>query len=276
MTTRTQRATATIAGWIPSGIKVALRGKSSSPRRIAGAIHRLLNRLPGERYPILDCRGPLDGYRMKLDWQKHRSFAYGTWEPEVVSAVSQFVTPGMSAIDVGAHGGFFALLLARLVGPLGKVIAFEPLPANFRILQHNIGMNALENVIAEPLAVSGYSGELAFEVPPEDSSLLAGPFADTDERCAVSVRCVALDEYCARKQLRPGFIKVDVEGAETDVLDGAERIIREFHPAMMIELHEFENPEDHRIVVHLRAMGYAVEWVGEISYTAHFLARWRR
>lgn len=269
-----QRATAAFARCVPSGIKVALRGQSSSPRWIAGAIHGLLNRLPGEPYPVLDCRGPLDGFRMKIDWNKHRSFAYGTWEPENVRGLLRVARPGMVAIDVGAHGGFYALLLAKLVASTGTVVALEPLPANVRILKENAAINGLQNIVVEPLAASDHTGELLLDVPAEDSSLVAGPFSEQDERGSVRVRCVALDEYCAAKQLRPDFIKVDVEGAETDVLNGAEHIVREFHPIMMIELHEFSSVEDHPIVVRLRAMGYGVEWLGEICYTAHFLARW--
>jgi FkbM family methyltransferase len=273
-TTMAQRATAAIARWIPPNVKIALRGKSSSPRWIAEAIHRMVNWLPANRYPILDCRGVLDGYRMRLDWNKHRSFAYGTWEPEVVDAVLRSMEPGMVAIDVGAHGGFYALLLAKVVGPDGKVIALEPLPANFRFLKENVAINTLRNVAAEPLAASDHSGDLAIEVPDEASSLLAGPLADADERGTAHVRCVGLDEYCSAKQLRPDFIKIDVEGAENDVLNGARHIVNEFHPTMMIELHDFAQPEEHPIVIRLRAMGYAIEWLGEIRYTAHFLARW--
>ncbi|MGC2280676.1 MAG: hypothetical protein WA603_11710, partial [Candidatus Acidiferrales bacterium] len=75
---------------------------------------------------------------MRVDWQIHRSFAYGTWEPEVVQAVQQEVTAGMNVLDLGAQSGFYTLLLSRLVGPEGRVFAFEPLPANFRLLDENV------------------------------------------------------------------------------------------------------------------------------------------
>lgn len=274
--TRTQRVATALADLVPRRVKIALRGRRSSPRWMAVAIHKLLDRVPGDPYPILSCSGPLEGYRMKLDWKKHRSFAYGSWEPEVVDAISGVVRPGMKAIDIGAHGGFYALLLSKLVGPAGDVIAFEPLPANFRVLRENLRINATGNITAELLAVFSHSGELVMEVPGPESFLLAGPLDDMDERDTVRTRCISLDEYLVGGHRRVDFIKMDVEGAEGDVLKGAKEVVDRYHPTMMIELHNVRRAEEHPVAIQLQKMGYAIEWLSEMSYTAHTLARWVR
>lgn len=272
--TVTQRVAAAMAEWVPLRVKIALRGKRSSPGRIASRIHNFLNRVPGARYPILTCSGPLKGYRMRVDWNKHRSFAYGSWEPEVVDAISRVVRPGMRVIDIGAHGGFYALLLAKLVGASGAVVAFEPLPANFRMLEENVAMNGLSNVTLERSAVCSHSGQFELEVPDVDAAALAGPVGDSEQAKAMTVPCVSLDDYFSPQRDRTDFIKMDVEGAEGDVLKGAKNIMVLYHPTMMIELHNVEHAETHPVALDLQKIGYTIEWLSEAGYTVHTLARW--
>lgn len=276
LATATQRVAAAVAEWVPLRVKIALRGKRSAPGRVAGAIHNFLNRVPGTRYPTLTCSGPLKGYRMRLDWNKHRSFAYGSWEPEVVDAVSRVVRPGMRVIDIGAHGGFYALLLAKLVGASGAVVAFEPLPANFRMLKENVAMNGLSNVTIERSAVCSHSGQFQLEVPDVDAAALAGPMEDSEQTKAMTVSCVSLDDYFSLQRVRTDFIKMDVEGAEGDVLEGAKDILTLYHPTMMIELHNVGHAETHPVALYLRKIGYSIEWLSEAGYTVHTLARWAR
>jgi FkbM family methyltransferase len=225
----------------------------------------------------LECTGALDGYRMMLDWNKDRSFAYGTWEPEVVNVISKSVSPGMTALDLGSYGGFFTLLLSQLVGPKGRVIAFEPLPANFRVLQENVRLNSIENVTVERLAVSSQSGEFRLDVPSLESPLLAGPFQDEDDRGTTLVLATSLDDYVFQNETRVDFIKIDVEGAEDDVLRGAQRTLDTFHPTMVIELHNLENEHGlHPAVADLEKSGYELQRLSEALYTTHILARWQR
>src|SRR5277367_1994764 len=154
---RVEKIISRVAEYIPLRIKVALRGDRAAPSRIANFIHSFLNRLAVERYPILPCGGVLKGFRMRVDWQLHRSFAYGSWEPEVVRSIQKHVMPGTTVLDIGAQSGFYSLLLSRLVGPDGMVFAFEPLPANFRILEENVSMNNIQNVTIRREAVSDSS-----------------------------------------------------------------------------------------------------------------------
>jgi len=91
-----------VAEYIPLRVKVALRGDRGSPNRLASIVHSFLNHLPAERYPVLPCGSVLKGYRIRVDWQIHRSFVYGSWEPEVVRSIQRHVTPGMKVLDIGA------------------------------------------------------------------------------------------------------------------------------------------------------------------------------
>jgi FkbM family methyltransferase len=272
-----QRLVAAVIKSVPQKVQLALRGRRGAPSQFATSIHKILNRLPGQRYLVLECTGALDGYRMMLDWNKDRSFAYGTWEPEVVNVISKSVSPGMTALDLGSYGGFFTLLLSQLVGPKGRVIAFEPLPANFRVLEENVRLNSIENVTVERLAVSSQSGEFRLDVPSLESPLLAGPFQDEDDRGTTLVPATSLDDYIFQKETRVDFIKIDVEGAEDDVLRGAQRTLATFHPTMVIELHNLENEHGlHPAVADLEKSGYELQRLSEALYTTHILARWQR
>jgi len=181
-----------VADCIPLRVKVALRGDRGSPNRLASIVHSLLNRLPAERYPVLLCGGALKGYRMRVDWQIHRSFVYGSWEPEVVRSIQSHVKRGMRVLDIGAQSGFYSLLLARLIGPEGLVFAFEPLPANYRILEENVSLNHINNVVVIREAVSDQSGEISFEFPHEEASLVAGPILEGDSLGRFRVPSISL------------------------------------------------------------------------------------
>ena len=272
-----QRIITSVVEWLPQSFKVALRGQRGSPNPLANAIHSILNRIPAERYVVLPCAGVVEGFRMRVDWQIHRSFAYGTWEPEVVQAIQQEVTPGMNVLDLGAQSGFYTLLLSRLVGAAGRVFALEPLPANFRLLDENVRLNNLRNVVVSHEAVAQASGELTFPFPHHEKSLVAGPLHEDDNLGILTVQGISLDDFALGAQIPIDFVKMDIEGAEWAALQGAERVLREFHPALLIELHDRVSPDaDNPVVVHLRQLGYEVEWLGDVCITAHIIARWPR
>lgn len=270
-----QEMISTMAAWVPQRVKVALRGKRSSPSGFANAIHSMLNRLPAERYPILPCGGVLKGFRMRVDWKLHRAFAYGSWETEVVEVIQQNVARGMTVLDIGAQSGFYSLLLSKLVGPGGKVVAFEPLPANFRLLEENIRLNDLTNVTVRHEAVVERSGGMNFEFPLNEPGLIAGPVLPGDSQGSFAVEGIALDDCFSENRLPIHFIKMDVEGAELEVLRGALKVLNAFHPNMVIELHNMEKyAGPHPAAALVQELGYEIRWVGEIASTAHVLAQW--
>jgi len=262
-----------ILGWVPVSWRRAIIGRPNNPSRIATLAHNFLNRLSPAKSQVFDCQGALAGYQMAIDWNRFRSFIYGTWEPEVLSAIKANVRPGMTVIDVGAHIGYYTLLFAKLVGPNGRVIAFEPLPANYDLLSMNVRLNALSYVRTLPQAAFSRDEQILLTVPDDspnsgDASIL--PRGGTKQ---FRVSAIPLDSFCASASLHPDLIKMDVEGAEQDALLGAAQTIVRYHPKLLIELHHFEgNLAAHATPSLLKSWGYDIRWIERSDMTSHILA----
>jgi FkbM family methyltransferase len=148
------------------------------------------------------------------------------------------VRPGMTVVDVGANIGQYALLFAALVGPAGAVHAFEPCAATLRRLRANLALNGVEHVTTERLALSSIDGGiLSLNLYPDGYSAwnTAGrPVMFSRDRPAERVEPIGreevptatLDAWASRHRVaRIDFLKIDVEGAETDVLRGAAQLL---------------------------------------------------
>jgi FkbM family methyltransferase len=262
-----------LLGWVPISWRRAIIGSPDRPSRVATLAHNLLNRMPPAESQVFDCQGALAGYRMSIDWNRFRSFVYGTWEPQVISAVSGIVKPGMTIIDIGAHIGYYTLLFAKRVGPNGRVLAFEPLPANFELLKRNIQLNGVPYVQAFPQAIFSRNEEIILTVPDDlphsgDASVCHGR-----GRKEFRVPAITLDAFCDSRGLRPHILKMDVEGAEHDVLQGAAETIARCHPILLIELHHFDgNLAAHPVPKFLGNWGYRIQWIERSEMTSHILA----
>ena len=162
-------------------------------------------------------------------------------------------------MDIGAHVGYYAILMARLTGDEGAVVAFEPVPENFAMLQRNVVLNALANVQLEPLAVSEQDGTLRLtlnidEVTTKTASARA--YAVGDRRKVMDVAACSLDAYLARTGNIPDLLLLDVEGAELAVLEGAKVTLRKARPKLLIEIHGWDGPERDEVSKFLSSFGY--------------------
>lgn len=215
---------------------------------------------------------------MRLDWESRKGFVFGTWETKVVEAICRLVQPGQVALDIGAHVGYFTLLLAKQVGPSGRVMAFEPNPRIFEILQENVTLNGYRNVTLDNTAVADRTGTgtltLYRRLPlaGRDSTVPgAAPGA------GIEVPMVRLDDYFAPPGVRVDFLKIDIEGAESLALDGMSGILQRDHPTLVIELHGVEaRAEDHAAFAKLRATGYRVSVLERLGNRAFILAEGHR
>ncbi len=262
-----------ILGWVPIGLRRALIGHPEDPSRLATLAHNLLNRVPPARSQVFACRGVLEGYSMCTEWSRFRSLVYGTWEPEVTSTISSIVKPGMTVIDIGAHIGYYSLLFAKRVGPNGRVFSFEPVPENFALLRKNIQLNELSQVQVFPQAVFSDKKEISIAVPDESPNSGEGSVIHRHGARRYLVPAITLDSFCVPSGVRPDILKMDVEGAEYDVLLGAKETISRCRPKLLIELHHFDgNVAAHPVPDLLAGWSYQIEWIDRSPLTSHILA----
>ena len=109
-------------------------------------------------------------------------------------------------IDIGAHAGYHTLRFARLVGPQGKVFAFEPSPKTFQVLKRNVMRKGLTNVVLEQKVVTDYNGECQFYVFSGQGSKWSASdslVAYSPDQVAITVPCIALDNYFRREDILP-------------------------------------------------------------------------
>jgi FkbM family methyltransferase len=126
---------------------------------------------------------------------------------------------------MGAHCGVSTYHLSKLVGPEGKVVAFEPDPLNFEILKRNIERHSLTNVVAENAAIAGTSGKLAFSSEGTVGSMLMSVLPRESAGSVVMVEAMTLADAFARWGV-PAFCKIDIEGAEIEVISKSAEVLR--------------------------------------------------
>jgi FkbM family methyltransferase len=180
-------------------------------------------------------RGPARGLMIDAAGA-HPGYALGTSEPLLQQALVDMLAPGDVYYDLGANVGFFTLLAARLVGPTGAVVAFEPDPHNARTLRANVARNGLGHVTVVEQGVADTSGTLRFNVQDSTMSRLAEEGED-----GIEVPVTTLDDFLAGGAVRrPTLVKLDIEGAEVGALRGATQLLADDAPEIICEVHGTE------------------------------------
>ncbi len=161
---------------------------------------------------------------------------------EEVDTIQGYLThappqPGETVFDLGSNCGASVLVFARAVGPGGHVVAFEPDPLNREMLRRNIEALALANVDLRDAAVAGRTGRLRFNSEGSLGAALSHVVSRAGLAETIEVSALTLADACAVAGRTPDFIKMDVEGAETEVLDGARDWLRTHRPRWVIDTH---------------------------------------
>jgi FkbM family methyltransferase len=179
------------------------------------------------------------GVAMDLDMSEllEESIYYRAFERLCRSIILGHLRPGAVFVDIGANIGFYSLLARRRVGAKGRVIAFEPNPDTLDKLKRNLKLNCMEIELFE-VALSNRKEMVTLYAP-------AGCHGETSMRnCGwnhVSEKRVSanrLDDVFPGDVDRIDFMKIDVEGAETMVFEGAETVLRRFRPPVLLEINE--------------------------------------
>lgn len=209
-----------------------------------------LRLLPAEmKVPVL--QGPMKGMRWIVGSGDH-GYWLGSYEIAIQHRLVRALDAGDTFLDVGAHVGFYTLLGARMVGPQGHVYAFEPLPDNQAFVERHVTMNGLENVTLMPLAISDRSGIASFGAGVSTST------GRIDLTGDLEVKTSSLDELLMAGTIEPpDTLKIDVEGAEVQVLEGAANVLQEHRPKIFLATHGKALHQD--CVDFLRSRGYLIE-----------------
>lgn len=226
---------------------------------------KLLFSLNSEGITISPAGLPRHRFRMWLNWQGSVDYALALYEPEAMQGIRRLVNAGDCCLDVGANLGYYTIFLAKSVGPRGLVVAFEPFPGNFAILEKNIQLNQLQIVTLERSALSNCSGSIRLihsVADPYSPTPSVGGYAAEGDRVSVNVPSFRLDDYAAGLGKAPNFIKIDVEGAELAVLEGARRTLAEARPALLVEIHGWGTDESEKILQVLSEFHYDFHVVG--------------
>lgn|GEM_PF-775473 len=182
---------------------------------------------------LFDARMREDGSWVDLFFLQYEA-------PALTPILETFLRTGSTFVDVGANIGVYAGWASRLVGPGGRVMAFEPVPATRDYLEHVIALNHLDNLQLIPKAVGAQSGTVTLWVLPRASGLTTAlpPTAGSAAQ-PVEVPLTTLDdELAARGGPAPALVKIDVEGLEIAVLQGAARTLAgPTPPAVVFETH---------------------------------------
>jgi FkbM family methyltransferase len=228
---------------------------SAKPETLTTRVRRFLAKSPRMRYIALAKRVrraiPSMPIPLRLPfgawWLAERSaldheLTYNGFETAEAAFVARFLRPGMTVLDIGAHHGLYTLLASKRVGRSGRVIAFEPSPRERSRLMRHLRVNRCGNVEVQPFALGDRAGEAnLFLVEGEHDWCNSLRVPNIGERTsAIRVELRRLDDVLQMLgQPRVDFIKLDVEGAELSLLQGAGRVLKsESRPVILAEVQD--------------------------------------
>jgi FkbM family methyltransferase len=156
-------------------------------------------------------------------------------EAQVVHFLKSAIHGGEIVLEVGANIGFFTVLLARWVGPAGRIYAFEPTPKTRDVLLDHLNLNEVNGrVVVSPVAIGDREGRAFLSMNGTSGANSLTRFSSDD---TVEVAVTTIDTFCTENSIAPSLIKIDIEGFEFHALRGAKKTLARHRPAVLLELH---------------------------------------
>jgi FkbM family methyltransferase len=185
------------------------------------------------REPYFRVRTAAGWITWQIDPLATQRYIRGTYEPHMQDCFLRFLRPGSVVYDVGAHLGFHALFCGLVVGPAGRVIAFEPDPVCRQSLSRQVSANPHLPVTVMPYALSDRPGELHFHFRRGSGQSSIHPQGE------LQVEATTIDILVRKDSIPvPGLVKVDVEGHEGAVLEGARETLSRHRPVVLCDYND--------------------------------------
>src|SRR3954465_9609693 len=177
-------------------------------------------------------------------------------EAHVIRWIQRSLSPGGTLFDVGAHYGWMSIAAANCVRACGRVVGFEPSPVLLDVLHYHKRVNRLRQLQIVPAAVSnkddraipfylineGRSFRNSLTIGPDDT-----PYINPEDKLRINVTCTTLDSFVELSGIIPDVVKIDVEGAELLVLEGAKHVLERYHPILILGVHPYWLPRAHSV-----------------------------
>lgn len=200
------------------------------------------NAMSGETFEHRINAGPASGLKMLLRLPEDKAYWTGTCELDVTTCLTKEMPKGAVCYDIGSHRGFIAGVMA--INGAAEVFCFEPNPDNVASIGQLTELNPDLKLTVKQMAVGAEDGNATFEIMPETSmgKLSTSTFQDgISGQRTIDVQIVSLDSMLSRQEVTPpAVMKIDIEGAEFDALCGADKLITEHKPKLLIEIHSFD------------------------------------
>lgn len=176
-----------------------------------------------------------EAIRFPARWSRYYETDY---EPATFDFLRAHCRRGQTALDIGAHIGLFSVVMARLVGPAGRVFSFEPTPLTRNVLRETVRLNGCDDVVdVRGEATARVTGSATFYDTGDAVSNANSLVQSQRSKSGYRVNTVSVDDFSGSRGLSIDCLKIDVEGAELEVLMGAERTFLVARPAVWLALH---------------------------------------
>lgn len=221
--------------------------------------------------------GPLKGYL----WSTESSYEYilGNYEdPETMNSFLSWLKPGTVFYDLGGHMGYYALIANKFINS-GTIYSFEPLPSAREIFEKHLLLNkklmAADNIKLLPFAISDSDKEVEFSnnsLWGQGNTYISRSEIFTSAEDKITVQCQSIDGLLEKGYAPPDIIKIDVEGAEYDVLQGAVNSLQLYKPHILLATHDYHLPGvQEKCIGFLKQLGYHVKHTGHYNKQMHGL-----
>jgi FkbM family methyltransferase len=233
--------------------KIVQHSVSLIPWRLRGVVKKIPLVAPLQRWLLakfLEGRefvhtvdaGPARGLKYPITLPQDKLIWTGTWELDFLMVLAEAVKPGDVCYDIGGYHGFFSGVFA--LAQARQVYTFEPLPDNIQRIKAMISLNPALPIRLLEMAAGEQTSEAEFRILPEATmgKLAESSFqAEIRGQSAILVRMCSVDDLIEGGEiLPPNVIKIDTEGAEVMVLEGAKNTLASFHPLLFVEVHSHE------------------------------------
>jgi FkbM family methyltransferase len=222
---------------------------NSGLKRYTPGLYRLLR--SGAERTQLPFPRMLQG---KPVWTHFRLRNQIIWGESVFHWITRGLRAGDVFFDVGAHQGWMSMVAARRTGRSGRVVAFEPSPSSVNFLHYHKRMNRIPQMEIVPKAVTRADAAAMPFILVGDGNAVMNSLVEIEEvkdsqrgSSVIQVEAVTLDSYSQQTGLVPAMIKIDTEGAELWVCEGAKRLLAESRPVLIVATHPTWLPEGQKI-----------------------------